>query len=164
MTPTISLFLVTFLVLALTYLRRKIRYQKENFSVAQLKMSILLHLIFSVGSGITVWLLNKIFWQDWPDHLAVLFLLILVGLGMGTLTAGLLYGKFWEYKNTPQAESHREATYSFGREIENNMPRGVIHIKKFGPARGVLPSGTKVVWDDTTGRWRDPGEPTRKIS
>lgn len=171
MPPTVSLFLVAFLILVITYLRRKIRREKPAYSVMRLKISLVFHLLLCLASGVAVWCLNLLAWQEWQNQLAVLLLLVLVGFSAGIVTATWLYGRFWEtlalapYENRPlDTPFEREATYSFAREMDDQMPSGVIHIRKYGQVRGHLPSGNKVVWDDATGRWRKVEESRRKIS
>jgi hypothetical protein len=143
MLPAISLLLVIMMVVLLTYIRWEAR------AASNLWASVFLHILFSAGAGGLVWLANfALLLGELTDAPSILLLLALVGVGAGSVSALIMYGKrLWQF------EPRRVENPLLDRDMPT--PPKVVKYARYANEKKALPKGVRLDYDDQHG-WTLP--------
>lgn len=143
MTPIISLLLVGGLVIAVTMGRRNLWEQPRRGPAPSNWRWIWLglHLGWCLVCAGAVWILNWALWPNWLEGFAVLALLCLEGVLVGLIAWVVICRPF----PRPLPPPKPAANFS-----ENG---GIIRYQKAVHARGQLPSGIELRWNEQRHRW-----------
>jgi hypothetical protein len=142
MLPAISLLLVIMMVVLLTYIRW------ENRAALNLWASVFCHIFFSAASGVAVWLVNLALLGELTDSLSILLLLALVGVGAGSVSALVMYGKrLW------QVAPRRAENPLIDRDMPT--PPKVVKYARYANEKKALPKGVRLEYDEQQG-WTLP--------
>ncbi len=157
MTPTMSLVLIWGLVAGLTLLRWLDRQNLRNLPAASKRFAVLVHLGVCLIVAFFVWLLTLSVGTPLSDYLSVLALLGLEGLLGGLISSFVLFRRF--ILHIPR---RRDVKHTKDKDKE-----GVVRLDQHGI--GILPPGTKVVYNRGHGRWTaqdhaQDEEPNSRIS
>jgi hypothetical protein len=142
MLPAISLLLVIMMVVLLTYIRWEAR------AALNLWASVFCHILFSAGAGVAVWLVNIALLGELTDSLSILLLLALVGVGAGSVSALVMYGRrLWNF------EPRRIENPLIDRDMPT--PPKVVKYARYTNEKKALPKGVRLDYDDQHG-WTLP--------
>lgn len=143
MTPLISLLLVGGLVLGVTLGRRKLwKPPSGGFALAGWPwLWLSLHLGWCLVCAGSVWFLNWALWPNWPEGFEVLVLLCLESVLVGLLSWVILCRPFQPEVSKPQSSN--------GFKDEG----GIVRYTKAVHARGQLPPGIEIHWNEQHRRW-----------
>src|SRR5947208_3399229 len=90
MTPTLSLLVVSGLVAGTVFLRRASLGQLLVSSNRLNWLSVRELIVWCLVLAGLVWVFNRLLWEDWPESLSGLVLLVIVSLLAGFITVSVL--------------------------------------------------------------------------